>query len=384
MVLSAEQIDEYYSEGRNALAMGDYEQAKNFFITVLAEPDSPHDCHFYLGKTYFFLDEHQLAIERLQQYLSETSKAEPQALLETYNFLGHCYDAQNDGKRARFYYKLATSLDPANIAALHNLGLLYTKWAEIYLSNNTTRSFHYFVKAYESLKAALDIGDTQPACLNSLGMWHIKYIAFLESNFAEAEGMKALIENHLQSAVGYYRHAADNCLDESPALQYIIADNLLDSVIKYGDHHYQCKEYEEAKDCYLCALALNPEHVPALKGIGLSFYKQELYDPARNYFLTILQKTTDKEQCADAWLHMAYAHQQQKSWEPAVKALYEANKLTPNNKIILMAKEQLFLERSFDALVSATQAMFSAAPQQENEPKPAAPSPFNNTVPLCS
>ncbi len=88
------------------------------------------------------------------------------------------------------------------------------------------------------------------------------------------------------------------------------------------------------------------------------FFKQDCYPEARKYFSSILEKTEDKQEIADAWLNIACAYRLEKKWEKAEEALSQAKKFAPEDSSI--TEEQMKLNESKLAalLISTPQTLF--------------------------
>lgn len=311
-----------------------------------------------LGKTYFFRNEKTTAIPHLQCYIGLTADMANKAY--ALDLLGQCHEATEDHEAARSCYTQATAMMPSAASAWHNLGLLHIKLAEQQLESRLEDSRALFQQAQACLNQALGICATNPMFLHSIASWHEKYVEMLIAIATEEATQQETITQHFELAIQYYQRALTECHEDDTALKAIVTTNFTECLAQYGHHLYRSKNFEHALSLYFQALACDSEHLAVITQIGMTLFNQGRFSDARTYFSNILEKTTEPQELADAWLNMACTYRQEKRWDEAEHALDKAREFDPIDKDLLIHHEaQLLMDAKTQAhLVAAPQTLF--------------------------
>jgi tetratricopeptide (TPR) repeat protein len=319
------------------------------------------DSYLFLGKSYFFCDEKGEAIAHLKKYIefNQHNSEEVANVSYAFDILGQCYEAENEDSAAMTCYTTATKINPSAASAWHNLGLLYIKSAQHCLEQDLTNSFKLFRGAQLFLKKALEIYSTNPMFLHSVAGWYEKYIEALEKVTEDEEAVQKNIDNNFKLAIQYYQKALTACREDDVALKNIITSNFTECLAQYGHHLYRAEDFVKALEFYLQAIELDPEHLIVINQVGMSLFKQNQFPEARKYFLDILNKTSDPQELADAWLNIACTHRMEKSWINAEDALKEARKFAPEDSSIFDEEQKLITSKAQASLIAAPQTIFS-------------------------
>ena len=88
------------------------------------------------------------------------------------------------------------------------------------------------------------------------------------------------------------------------------------------------------------------------------FFKQDCFLEARQYFSSILEKTEDKQEIADAWLNIACTYRLEKEWKMAEEALNQAKKLALEDSSITEEEMKLNESKLAALLISTPQTLF--------------------------
>ncbi|MFJ1270127.1 hypothetical protein ACD661_16335 [Legionella lytica] len=238
------------------------------------------------------------------------------------------------------------------------MGLFYIKSALHYLEIDLANSAKLFKGALAFIKKALEICSDNPVFLQSAASWYEQYIEVLERVVEDEDAVQKNIVSNFSYAIQYYRKALSACHEQDFALRNIILSNLTECLAQYGHHMYKNKDYKKAQEIYLEAMHLDPEHLIVTNQLGMSLFKQDCFPEARKYFSSILEKTEDKQEIADAWLNIACTYRLEKKWENAEVALSKAKQLAPEDSSI--TKEEMKLNESKLAalLVSTPHTLF--------------------------
>lgn len=113
-----------------------------------------------------------------------------------------------------------------------------------------------------------------------------------------------------------------------------------DTCVAFGNLHEraaaepQCPPEEQdnhrdqARRAYLQALALDPDFLTALTGMGRLYENAGEHEQAVNYFRKGLQKHPSE---AATWMELGMIHAKHKEWDPALECLGKAAQLEPSN-----------------------------------------------------
>lgn len=351
----------FYNNGVNAFQENNYEQAKELFLRSTYENPEHAKSYFYLGQCHFFCDEKEQAIIPLKEFigLEQGNSLEVINVSYAFDLLGQCYEAGNKDTAALKCYETATKICPSCASAWHNMGLLYLKSAHHYLEIDLPNSAKFFNGAQVFIKRALEICSDNPMFLHSVAGWYEQYIELLEKTFEDEDATQKSITNNFDYAIEYYRKALDVCKENDIALKNIILSNLTECLAQYGHHLYRNEHYKEAHKFYLEAIYLDPEHLAAISQMGMSFFKQECFQESRKYFSSILEKTEDKQELADACLNIACTYRLEKKWDKAQEALQQAKTLAPEDSSIADEEIKLTEAKLSSMLISTPQTLFS-------------------------
>ena len=352
----------FHLEGVKAFNAHDYQTAKTLFLQAIDKNSEEPESYLFLGKSYFFCDEKSEAIAHLKKYI-EFNQHNPEEVTNVsyaFDLLGQCYEAENKNSAAITCYTTATEINPLAASAWHNLGLLYIKSAQHYLEQDLTESFKLFQRAQTFLEKALKICTTNPMFLHSVAGWYEKYIEALEKVTEDEEAVQQNIDNNFNLAIQYYQNALTACREDDAALKNIITSNLTECLAQYGHHLYRAENFVKALELYLQAIELDPDYLGVINQIGMSFFKQNFFPEARRYFSDILNKTSDHQELADAWLNIACTHRLEKSWTDAEVALNKAKEYAPEDPAIFDEEQQLMDSKAQASLIAAaSQTIFS-------------------------
>lgn len=351
----------FHLEGVVAFSKHDYQTAKNFFLQAIEKNPEEADSYLLLGKAYFFCDEKSAGIPPLNKYikLNQYNPKEVANVSYAFDLQGQCYEADSKDSEALTCYTTATEINADAASAWHHLGLLFIKSAQRYLEQDLNHSLELFRKAKIFLKTALKICSPNPMVLNSVADWYEKYIEALEKSTEDQETVQNNIDNNFNLAIKYYQKALAACREDDAALKNIITANFSECLAQYGHHLYRAEDFVKASAFYSRAIELDPDHLPAINQLGMSFFKQALFPEARNYFSAILSKTSEPQELADAWLNIACTHRSEKSWVNAENALGEAKKFAPEDPSIRDEEQKLMDFKSLASLITAPQTIFS-------------------------
>lgn len=151
------------------------------------------------------------------------------------------------------------------------------------------------------------------------------------------------------------------CNEQDFALRNIILSNFTECLAQYGHHLYKNKDYKKAQEIYLEALHLDPEHLIVINQMGMSLVKQDCFPESRKYFSSILGKTEDNQEIADAWLNIACTYRLEKKWDNAEEALCQAKKFAPEDSSIADEEMKLNESKLTALLISAHQTLFGSS-----------------------
>ncbi|MDP3268274.1 MAG: tetratricopeptide repeat protein [Legionella sp.] len=353
-------VNSFHLDGVKAFNEHHYEIAKDSFLQAVDKNPELAESYFYLGKCYFFCNEMQLAISSLNKFieLKQNTSDEIANAYYAFDLLGQCYEAENNDAAALKCYETATEINPAGASAWHSIGLLYIKFALHDLETDLEQSNHFFKEAKTFLQKALEICSDHPVFLQSIASWYEQYIEVLKRTFEDENAIQKKIAINFSDAIQYYRKALSGCHEQDLALRNIILSNLTECLAQYGHHWYKNNDYKKAQATYLEALHLDPEHLIVINQIGMSFFKQDCFFEARQYFYCILEKTEDKQEIADAWLNIACTHRLEKEWNKAGEALNKAKLLAPEDSFITEEEMKLNESKLATLLISAPQTLF--------------------------
>ncbi|WED44273.1 tetratricopeptide repeat protein [Legionella cardiaca] len=351
----------FYKDGVNAFHESNYEKAKNLFLQSTYENPEHAKSYFYLGQCHFFCDEKEQAINPLKKfiYLEQNNSSEVANVSYAFDVVGQCYEAANKDTAALRCYETATHVFPSCASAWHNMGLLYLKSAQHYLETDLPKSAKFFNGAQNFIKKALEICSDNPMFLRSIANWYEQYIELLKKAIEDEETTQKNITNNFNYAIQYYKKALDVCKEDDIGLKNIILSNLTECLAQCGHHLYRNKDYKEAQKYYLEAIHLDSDHLIVISQMGMSLFKQECFQEARNYFSSILEKTQDSQEIADAWLNIACTYRLEKEWDKAEASLKQAKTLAPEDSSIADEELKLTDAKLSSLLISTPQTLFS-------------------------
>lgn len=385
-------FNSFHIDGVNAFDENNYEIAKGFFLQAIDKNPEVAESYFYLGKCYFFCDEKQYAISSLKEFIElrqsnsdevvdllgpcyEVENMDTDALIKkfielrqgnsdevanvsyAFDLLGQCYETENMDTIALRCYEMATNIYPSGASAWNNMGLFCVKSALVDKKNND----ELFKKAQIFIKKALEICSDNPVFLHSLASWYEQYIIEVlerEAEDKDGDAVQKNIASNFSYAIHYYRKALSVCHEQDLALRNIISSNLTECLAQYGHHLYENEDYKKAQETYLEALHLDPEHLIVINQIGMSFFKQDCFPEARQNFSSILEKTEDKQEIADAWLNIACTYRLEKEWTKAEEALNQAKRFAPEDSSIVEEEIKLNESKLAALLISTPQTLF--------------------------
>ena len=404
----------YYSEALIAFHNNEYDKAQELFLNAIVDDTEHLPSYFFLGKICFLTNEKKQALTYLEQYI-ELGRNEPHErnnVALAFDLLGQCYDAYNEDDKALDCYLQAIALDSSCASAWHNRGLFFMKIAQKYLENSvsfivsakttspTSRALgagssdvprlldpadeprdvgdrglaetmneaensfdkrcDFLRNAYCFLKKALLLSPQNPMFLHSIASWHEQSIENIEQSANTDPNIQQKIDHHFKLAIAYYRKALAACAEDDVSLKRIVTDNLSECLAQYGHIHYGTENYRAAEDYYLQAVQLEPFHLVALNQLGMCCFKQGDFFNARTYFQTLLKKTNDSQELADAWLNIACTYRFEKSFAKADCALNKAKILSPYDPALKEEEKKLIEAKVFALLTTTSQTWFGA------------------------
>jgi len=356
-------FNSFHTDGVKAFDENNYGKAKDFFLQAIDVNPEVAESYLYLGKCFFFCDEKQQAISPVKKFieLRQSNSDEIANVSYAFDLLGQCYEAENNDTAALRCYDTATKIYPSGASAWNNMGLLYIKSALHYHETDLTNSDKLFKRALAFIKNALEICSDNPVFLQSAASWYEQYIEVLERVVEGEDAVQKNIASNFNYAIQYYREALSVCHEQDFALRNIILSNLTECLAQYGHHLYKNKDYKNAQKTYLESLHLDPEHLIVINQIGMSLFKQDCFLEARKYFSSILEKTEDNQEVADAWLNIACTYRLEKKWENAEKALSQAKKFAPKDSSIAEEEMELIESKSAAVPISTPQTLLGSS-----------------------
>ncbi|MDI9819695.1 MULTISPECIES: lipopolysaccharide assembly protein LapB [unclassified Legionella] len=356
-------FNSFHIDGVKAFDENNYAIAKDFFLQAIAVNPEVAESSLYLGKCFFFCDEKQQAISPLKKFieLRQSNSDEVAHVSYAFDLLGQCYEAEKKDTAALRCYETATKIYPSGASAWNNMGLFYIKSALHYLETDLANSAKLFKGALAFIKKALEICSENPVFLQSAASWYEQYIEVLERVIEDEDAVQKNIASNFNYAIQYYRKALLICYAEDLALRNIILSNLTECLAQYGHHLYKNKDYKKAQETYLEAMHLDPEHLIVINQLGMSLFKQDCFPEARKHFSSILKKTEDKQEIADAWLNIACTYRLEKKWDNAEEALSQARQFAPEDASIAEEGMKLTESKLAALLVSTPQILFGSS-----------------------
>lgn len=339
-----------------------YAKAKGLFLRAIAENPAIAESHFYLGQCHFFCDEPQQAISSLKTFiqLRQNSVETDHRANVAYAFdtLGRCYEAQRLDTAALTCYQTATKIHTTCASAWHNMGLLYLKFARHYLKSDIANTVKLFDLAKTFICNALKLCSENPSFLHSVASWYEQYIEVLDQVTTDEKLVQENITRNFDYAIQYYQAALAACGETDVNLSVDILSNLTECLAQYGHHFYNNEDYTKAQEMYLKAIQRDPQHLVAISQMGMTFFKQNNFFEARESFSSILHKTEDKQELADAWLNIACTYRFEKEWVWAQDALNKAKILAPEDSSITDEEMELTNAQLASIHISTTHSLF--------------------------
>lgn len=261
----------------------------------------------------------------------------PSELAIVHNNRGVTELYQGNPERALFEFQTAVELDPAYVEGQTNLGLAYKllgqyeeakkaferaialdrKYATAY---NHLGTLYYTEGQYEK---AIDLFETAvkknkkfaDGWLN-LGL---AYIALAKKQNGDVVVLRKSIEplrkaTAIDTSYSRAHHELAQVYErlgdyEKAIIRYKLAletdSNSAESWIRLGGLYYQKEELIQAKNCFIQALSLAPQSVPAHIQLGLVYVKEANYPLAMTELQTALGFSPTNE---IAYFHLGYAH----------------------------------------------------------------------------
>lgn len=353
----------FHVDGVKAFDEYDYEIAKALFLQAIDKNPEVAESYLYLGKCYFFCDEKLKAISPLQKFI-QSRKVSIDAVANVayaFDLLGQCYEAVSIDTAALTCFDEAIQKNLSCASSWHNMGLLYMKSAGNHLEKNLKESAELLNGAQVYIHNALKICGDNPLFLHSAASWYEQYIEVLESAVEDEDSVQKNIARNFTFAIQYYRKALSACKDQDIVLKNIIISNLTECIAQYGHFLYRNGNYSEAQETYLQALQLDPDHLIVINQIGMALFKQNCFAESRKYFSSILEKTDEKKELADAWLNIACTFRLEKEWPRAEEALAQATGFNPDDTSIFDEEKKLLESKSAALLIATPQTLFSNA-----------------------
>ena len=356
-------FNSFHIDGVKAFNANNYGIAKDLFLQAIDVNPEVAESYLYLGKCFFFCDEKQHAISPIKKFieLRQSNLDEVANVSYAFDLLGQCYETEKKDTAALRCYETATKIYPSGASAWNNMGLLYIKSALHYLETDLSNSAKLFKGALAFIKKAMEICSDNPVFLQSVAGWYEQYIEVLERVVEDEDAVQKNIASNFSYAIQYYQKALSVCHEQDFALRNIILSNLTECLAQYGHHLYKNKDYKNAQKAYLEAMHFDPEHLIVINQIGMSLFKQDCFPEARKYFSSILEKTEDKQEIADAWLNIACTYRLEKKWEKAEEALSQAKKFAPEDSSITEEEMKLNESKLAALLISTPQTLFGSS-----------------------
>ena len=179
-------------------------------------------------------------------------------------------------------------------------------------------------------------------------------------NSFHIDGVKAFDENNYGIAKDFFLQAIGINPEVAESYLYLGKCFFTECLAQYGHHLYN-KDYKKAQETYLEAMHLDPEHLIVINQLGMSLFKQDCFPAARKYFSSILEKTEDKQEIADAWLNIACTYRLEKKWVNAEAALSKAKQFAPEDSSITEEEMKLNESKLAALLVSTPQTLFGSS-----------------------
>lgn len=347
----------FHIDGIKAFTENNYEKAIALFLQSIEQYPEEVESHFYLAKSYFYNDEKDQAIASIKKFIEVSN--DKAKIANAYNLLGQCYEAKNSDAEALAYYEQAVKTDPSCAEAWNSRGLLCLKTAKEELEKDVEAIHRLFTEAKSFIDQALNICSSFPLFLQGIALWYEQYTDILEVCIENEIEARNAIKGHFIIAMDYYQKALSACREDDSALRNIIFVNLTECKAQYGHCFYRNKEYKAARKIYLETLERDPDHLGVITQIGMTYSKQECFPEARKYFFSILEKTLEEKEIADASLNIAYTYRLEKNLEEAEKALKRAEELAPDDTYVVAERKELMQAKSAAALISAPQILLA-------------------------
>lgn len=356
-------FNSFHLDGIKAFDEQNYEGAKTCFLQAIDNNPEAPESYFYLGTCFFYCGEPQRAIPSLKKFieLRQSNPDEVANVSNAFDLLGQCYEMENNSKAALSCYETATKIYPSGASAWNNMGLLFIKSAVHYLETDVVESVKLFRASLAFITKALSLSSENPVFLHSVASWYEQYIDVVVRVIQDEDAVMNNVAMNFSIAIHYYRKALAVCKEHEVTLRNIILSNLTECLAQYGHHFYKNNEYLKAQEIYLEALQLDPAHLVVINQIGMSLFKQDCFPEARKYFSSILNKTEDTQEIADAWLNIACTYRLENKWEQAEEALTQAKQHAPEDSSITEEEMRLIESKSAALLISTPQTLFGSS-----------------------
>ncbi|KTD30830.1 photosystem I assembly protein Ycf3 [Legionella moravica] len=356
-------FNSFHLDGIKAFDEHNYERAKNCFLQAIDNNPEVPESYLYLGTCFFFCSEPKRAISSLKKFieLRQSNPDEVANVSHAFDLLGQCYEMEHNSKAALTCYETATKIYPSGASAWNNMGLLFIKSAVHYLETDLVQSVKLFRASLAFITKALSISSENPVFLHSVASWYEQYIEVVVKVVQDEDAVMNNVAMNFSFAIHYYRKALAVCKEHEVTLRNIILSNLTECLAQYGHHFYKNNEYLKAQEIYLEALQFDPEHLIVINQIGMSLFKQDCFPEARKYFSSILNKTEDTQEIADAWLNIACTYRLENKWEQAEEALIQAKQHAPEDSSITEEEMRLIESKSAALLISTPQTLFGSS-----------------------
>jgi tetratricopeptide (TPR) repeat protein len=220
--------------------------------------------------------------------------------------------------QARPLYQAILRADPANILALHFLGVAEYQGGDPVLAERHIRAALAlkpdYAEAWGNLGLALKtqkrLGEAEAAFKQALQLG--PQLADVCNNYGN---LLAALKRYPE-AMAHYERAI------------ILQPNKADGYHNLGNALGDLERYDEAVEKFRRALALRPRYVSALNGLGKSLRMQEKTEAAIAVFKEAIEAEPNN---ADCWSNLGVCHRELAQYDEALKCYDEAIKLRPDH-----------------------------------------------------
>lgn len=238
--------------------------------------------------------------------------------------------AANRNEAARKRLQDQVTADPANVQA------------RIALAEVTARTGGTGAEVGQIFAAAIKANPTQPQA-RLLYVDHLLRMGDAQAALIAAQdGVAALPGNNdLQAALGRAQLAAGDARQAAGTFGQLAARNPGDSIhqLRLAEAHVAAKDLAAARTALRKALEIDPESLPARRGLAALALQQQRPDEARNVARE-LQKSHPKE--ASGYHLEGDVERQQRNWPAAIAAYRKAFAISRNTDLAIRLHQSLF------------------------------------------